>query len=247
MFHYCAGIFIILFLRGLNSPSTTTFFRFPCIRLHSLYCVFLSEFSWKRSVFSTGILWPSNRALGQKTLDGGTGLTWKPWVVDSSVCFLSAFPNVLALQGRHGIPWSCSVQLFRQTNYISMCLFRQQWKQVGGLDRIVPLRLISFSTSSLQSTNSEQKARSEGDKAVIYKSTRVPAAKRRNAFPAMPPSNHLPHLLIICNQTWKDEFSHEPFFRWRKSDLSGAVYFTERKRLMSLQQQTFLPSVLLTY
>lgn len=82
-----------------------------------------------------------------------------------------------------------------------MCLFRQQWKQVGGLDRIVPLRLINFCTPTLQSTNSEQRAQGEGDKAVIYRSTWVPAAKRRNAFPATPPSNHLPHLLIICNQT----------------------------------------------
>lgn len=84
---------------------------------------------------------------------------------------------------------------------ISLCFFRQQLKQVGGLDGIVLLRLTSFSTSTLQSINSEQKAQGEGDKAVIYKSTWVPAAKWQNVFPATPLSNHLPHLLIICNQT----------------------------------------------
>lgn len=68
MFHYCAGIFIILFLQGLNFPPT--FFRFACIRLHFLNCAFLSEFSWKCSVFSTGILWPSNGTLERR---------WKRW------------------------------------------------------------------------------------------------------------------------------------------------------------------------
>lgn len=37
MFHYCSGIFI-LFLWGHN--FFPPFFRFPCLSLHSLYCLF---------------------------------------------------------------------------------------------------------------------------------------------------------------------------------------------------------------
>lgn len=66
MFHYCSGIFIILFLwehifflpfRFVSSPRVYTLFTAPS-----------PEFSCKCSVFCTRILWLSNTVLRHKTL-----------------------------------------------------------------------------------------------------------------------------------------------------------------------------------
>lgn len=65
MFHYCSGIFIILFLWEHNF-----FLPFRCFFawVYILFTAPSPEFSWKCSVFSTRILWLSNRVLRHKTL-----------------------------------------------------------------------------------------------------------------------------------------------------------------------------------
>lgn len=64
-FHYCSGIFIILFSWGLFFHP----FRFVSSpRVYILFTAPSPEFSWKCSVFSTRILWLSNTVLRHKTL-----------------------------------------------------------------------------------------------------------------------------------------------------------------------------------
>lgn len=65
MFHYCSGIFIILFLWEHNFSSS------PFLFLASVYIPFTASspaFSWKCSVLSARILLLSNRVLRHKTL-----------------------------------------------------------------------------------------------------------------------------------------------------------------------------------
>lgn len=69
MFHYCSGIFIILFLWEHNFFPPFRFCFFASVYI--LFTAPSAEFSWKCSVFSTRILLLSNRVLRHKTLKQG--------------------------------------------------------------------------------------------------------------------------------------------------------------------------------
>lgn len=80
--------------------------------------------------------------------------------------------------------------------YICMCLFGEQWKQAPGIDRMVPLRLIS--TMTLQSKKSEEKGQSLFQD-LHFKPLRSRhggnlkkhldlVVKQRNVFPSTPPT-----------------------------------------------------------
>lgn len=162
MFHYCAGI-LFYFYEGL------IFFFSPFSALLAfVYILFTARFS--RSSAGSALLSPRefyDPATGGDTSllsgagkDDNTGQTENlERVVDSCVSFLKTYPNVTGLQGRNDIRWTCSVlddKIHVSSTY--MCLFGVQWKQVPGIDRMVPLRLISAMT--LQSKKSEEKAQS---------------------------------------------------------------------------------------
>lgn len=190
MFHYCAGIFIILFLRGLNfSP---TFFRFACVRLHSLYCAFLSEFSWKCSVFSTGILWPSNGALGHKTLER----CWKRWRDRTDTKAFKELSTVVFVhfwmsQAYRGDVTFRGPALFSRLSWqnISVCVFLDSNGRIRSNSSPQMNQFHHFDPPILQVWGESPGLvlGFEADKEVIFKCTGS-AVKHGNAFPPIPPT-----------------------------------------------------------